>query len=209
MFNVCPGCGEYSDDKKISSDGKFAVCLQCDHRHSFLRLPLLIITGASGTGKSTVALRLIQEQTAVVCLDADILWRDEFASPDRDYRDFRNLWLRMAKNIGQNGRPVALFGSATPGQFEECNESRYFSSIYYLALVCREDELINRLKLRPAWRKSGSDSVLEQMRKYNQWLIEYADKADSNFSLLDTTTISLSQSVQATKDWISSSLTRT
>ena len=153
MFDVCPGCGEYTEDKAISADGRFAVCQLCAHEHPFLRLPLLIITGASGTGKSTVALALIAQQTQFVCLDSDILWRDEFANPTNDFRDYRNLWLRMAKNISQNGRPVALFGSATPGQFEACAQSRYFDGIHYLALVCEQNVLIDRLKARPSWRK--------------------------------------------------------
>jgi hypothetical protein len=208
VFNVCPGCGEYSDEKLISTDGRYAICQACKHEHPFLRLPLLIITGASGTGKSTVALKLVTDQSAVVCLDSDILWRDEFSKPDNDFRDYRNLWLRMAKNIAQNGRPVVLFGSATPGQFEQCAESRYFSGIHYLALVCDEGELTRRLRARPVWRNSGSEAVLEGMTKFNQWLIDNAAKSVPPMSLLDTSELSLDESVDATKKWFCSFGTR-
>jgi len=204
VFNVCPSCGEYSDEKLIASDGRHAICQACGHEHPFLRLPLLIVTGASGTGKSTVLLTLVAEQSAFVCLDSDILWRDEFSKPDNDFRDYRNLWLRVAKNIAQNGRPVALFGSATPGQFEQCAESRYFSGIHYLALVCSDNELTRRLEARPAWRNSGTEAVLERMTKFNQWLIDNATKSDPPMSLLDTSELSLDESVDATKKWFSS-----
>ncbi|MDR3615517.1 MAG: hypothetical protein P4L53_18300 [Candidatus Obscuribacterales bacterium] len=153
MFNVCPKCGEYSDEKLISSDGGFAICQTCKHEHPFLRLPLLIITGASGTGKSTVALKLVAEQSAVICLDRDILWR---------------------------------------------------GGIHYLALVCNEVELTRRLKARPAWRKSGTEAVLEGMTKFNQWLIDNATKSAPPMALLDTSELSLDESVDATKKWFSS-----
>ena len=206
MFNVCPGCGEYSDEKLISPNGRFAICRSCGHEHPFLRQPLLVITGASGTGKSTIALQIVVEQSAIVCLDSDILWRDEFSKPDNDFKDYRNLWLRMAKNIGQNGRPVALFGSATPGQFEQCPESRYFSAIHYLALVCNESELTKRLKARPAWRNSGTEVVIEGMTKFNHWLIDNAARSNPPMSLLDTSGLKLQESVEATRKWMSACL---
>jgi hypothetical protein len=204
VFNVCPGCGDYGEEKLIASDGRHAVCQACGHEHPFVRLPLLIVTGASGTGKSTVLLKLVAEQSAFVCLDSDILWRDEFSKPENDFRDYRNLWLRVAKNIAQNGRPVVLFGSATPGQFEQCAESRYFSGIHYLALVCSDNELTRRLKARPVWRNSGTEAVLEQMTKFNRWLIDNAANSNPPMSLLDTSTITLEESIEATKKWIAS-----
>jgi hypothetical protein len=203
MFNVCPGCGQYSDEKEIdTSNGAVAVCRQCGHRHPFLMLPLLIITGASGTGKTTVGLRLPSVMTDCVCLESDILWQDAFNQPDNDYKQYRNLWLRVAKNVGQSGRPVVLIGSSTPGQFEKCPESRYFSKIAYLAFVCNESALVERLQSRPSWRKSGSDDVLKQMVNFNQWLIDNASTTNPPMSLLDTSDISVDQTLAATRMWI-------
>jgi len=213
MFNVCPGCGEYSDAKAIepwimpTPVQAFAVCQSCGHKHRFRRLPLLVVTGASGTGKSTVALQLAPIMEECVCMESDILWRDEFNKPDDDYLDYRNLWLRMAKNINQAGRPVVLFGSCTPGQFERCNEFRYFSDSVYLALVCNEDELIRRLQARPHWRKSGSDEVLERMTKFNRWLQENAETTAPKMTLLDTTILSEEDSMTAVRSWLLDQLT--
>lgn len=214
MFNVCPGCGCYSDEKTIESfanvgsspDKALAICNDCGHRHSFFRLPLLIVTGASCTGKTTVALQLAANLRNSVCLESDILWRDEFAKATDDYRSYRNLWLRVAKNISQAGRPVVLFGSATPGQFEVCPESRYFRSISYLAFVCTEDELVRRLQARPSWRKSGTDEVIQRMVNFNQWLTDNATKTHPPITLLDTTSMSLNESCDATERWISEHL---
>lgn len=117
MMNVCHNCGLYRADKTINPEGPFAICPECGHRHPFLYLPLLIVSGASGSGKSTICHHLLGGQTKfglcheVVLLDCDILWRAEFDTPENNYRDFFETWLRVCKNIGQSGRPVVLFGA--------------------------------------------------------------------------------------------------
>lgn len=187
MFNVCPACGQYSVSKEITLDGPAAVCPYCGHAHPFLRLPLFVITGASGTGKSTIGLRLVEElRGESVVMETDILWRPEFATPEDGYRSYRELWLRVAKNIGQAGLPVVLVGAAIPEQLEGVSERRYFSTIHYHALVCDDEDLIARLKDRPAWRDSGSEEFVGQMLRFNRWLQENARHTDPPMAVLDT-----------------------
>ncbi|MEZ4519804.1 MAG: rRNA adenine N-6-methyltransferase family protein [Chloroflexota bacterium] len=52
IFNTCYNCGQYHADKAIDPDGPFAVCPECGYRHPFRQLPLLLVGGASGAGKS-------------------------------------------------------------------------------------------------------------------------------------------------------------
>jgi DNA-directed RNA polymerase subunit RPC12/RpoP len=78
MWNVCWQCGAYRADKIIDSAGSVAMCPECGHRHPFRRLPLLLVSGASGTGKSTVCQALLGQVPEVILLDSDILWRPEF-----------------------------------------------------------------------------------------------------------------------------------
>jgi hypothetical protein len=204
VFNVCPGCGLYRDDKQVDSERQVAICPDCGHEFRFGQLPLFVITGASGTGKSTVMLHLAFKQNEFVCLDSDILWREEFNKPDDDYIEYRNMWLRMVKNIAQAGRPVALFGSSTPGQFERCNERRYIGDIHYLALVCDDAELERRLKARPGWRKSGDEEVVVRMQQFNGWLRENA--AATGMTALDTTSMDIEATVSATLQWLRDSI---
>ncbi len=112
----------------------------------------------------------IQPQPAV-CLESDILWRPEFDRPGDGYRDFFETWLRMAKNIGQAGRPVTLFGAgfAVPGNLEACVERRYFGPLHIPALVCDDDVLAQRLRQRPAWRGVTEDFIAAQL-DFNRWL---------------------------------------
>jgi predicted kinase len=208
MFNVCPGCGDYSDDKDIDPGGPFAVCKQCGYKHRFRRLPLYVVTGASGTGKTAIALQMADQLKEAVCLEGDILWRDEFSKPEDDYSEYRNMWLRVAKNINQAGRPVVLLGSATPGQFERCQERRYFAEIVCLALVSGEDVLKQRLQARPQWRQPGTAEVLQRVCDFNRWIKENADQTQPPMILLDTTRLSLQSSVDAVREWIAARMCR-
>ena len=126
MFNVCHSCGLYRADKIIdpSGSGPCAICPDCGHKHPFQQLRLLIVSGASGAGKSSVCQALPGKLDHIVLLDSDILWRPEFNKPENKYRDFFETWLRMAKNISQAGRPVVLFGAGmgVPENIEPCVE---------------------------------------------------------------------------------------
>jgi hypothetical protein len=51
----------------------------------------------------------------------------------------------LITNIGQDGKPVVLVGSAVPHQFEVSSQRRYFSERQYLVLVVDDDILAHRL----------------------------------------------------------------
>jgi hypothetical protein len=101
-----------------------------------------------------------------VLLDSDILWRPEFNTPQTRFRDYFETWLRVCKNISQSGRPVVLFGAGVgvPENIEGCIERRYFSQVYYLALVCSDEILAERLQQRPAWRGTRDQYIEEHIR---------------------------------------------
>ncbi len=121
-----------------------------------------------------VCLELTSLLRECVILASDILWGAVPATSKDNYLDYRNLWLRVAKNVGQSGRPVVLCGTAIPKQFEMCSERRHFSTLHYLALVCDDQLLEERLKQHPAWRHSGSTESIETMIQLNRWLKAHA-----------------------------------
>ena len=137
MINVCFNCGLYHADKIIDPEGPYAICPACGYKHIFRHLPLLMVAGASGVGKSTIGWHLADRVREAIVLDADILWRPEFNKPEDHYREFFETWLRMCKNISQSGKPVVLLcAGGIPENVEQCVERRYFSDVHYLALTC-------------------------------------------------------------------------
>lgn len=203
MFNVCPGCGAYSVEKIIDPTGPFAICPFCQYAHPFLQQPLFIITGPSGAGKSTICLELVKElQNECVVMESDILWGTPIAAPEDEYSNYHNTWLRVAKNIGQAGRPVVLCGTALPEHFETRPERRYFSTIYYLTIVCDDTLLQERLLQRPAWRKSGTDAFIKEMLRFNRWLKEHAATTEPPMTLYDNSQRTLEESLQDVAQWV-------
>ena len=224
MFNVCAGCGEYRVDKTVTvpscapetsqagdpvlpqreTPSALAVCPICGHPHPFQRLPLLLVGGASATGKTAILRKLTGRFSSAVLLEADLLWREEFQDPTAGHRQFFDTWLRLAKNIGQSGRPAALFGAglAVPDNIETCLERRYFSRTHYLALVCNQDVLRRRLLARPAWRKSNQQQQLAEQLDFNCWLQKEGPAQTPPVTLLDTTDSTVEDAADAVKEWI-------
>ncbi len=209
-MNICSQCGIYRADKIIDPDGPVAVCPECGYRRSFAQLPLLIVSGASGAGKSTACQNLIGRLFQVVLLDSDILWRPEFNSPEDNFAGFHETWLRMCKNISQSGRPVALFGAGigVPNNIEPRVERRYFSAVHYLALVCDDRALAERLQRRPQWRGSGAAAYIEEHQRFNQWFKSYSS-AQPPIRLLDTTDLDEESTADQVELWINETLQNT
>jgi len=163
-----------------------------------------VVSGASGSGKSAVRHQLTGNIKEAIILDADILWRTEFNQPENNYRDFMETWLRVCKNISQSGRPVVLFGAGTgvPENIEPCVERRYFSRVHYLALICEDEVLTERLKSRPAWRKSSDPIYVEDHLNFNRWFKENYDKVVPAIELLDTTSVPVQETANQVASWI-------
>jgi predicted kinase len=204
MLNICARCGLYRPDKIIDAAGPYAVCPDCGHKHEFRLLPLLIISGANGAGKSTVCRELVGHLTGAVLLDCDMLWRPEFAAPNAREPNFFETWLRVAKNIGQSGHPVVLFGSGVgvPGNIERCVERRYFTNVFYLALVCSDDVLSIRLRSRPAWREAHTDEYIQTQLRFNGWFKERSSNLSPTIDVLDTSTSPVETTVAQVRAWI-------
>ena len=164
-------------------------------------LPLLLVSGASGVGKSSVCQTLLGKMENAVLLDGDIIWRAEFNTPDDNYRDYFETWLRLAKNISQSGRPVVSFGAGmgVPANIEPCIERRYFSTIHYLALICDDEVLAQRLKARPAWRGSSEEAFVDRQIQFNRW---FKEKGNRYASLIDATSLTLETTAEQIQSWI-------
>ena len=204
MLNVCLNCGLYRADKIIDGAGPYAICPECGHRHPFRRLPLFIVSGASGAGKSTACHHLLSRVTDAVLLDSDILWRPEFERAGTDGPSFFETWLRVAKSVGQSGRPVVLFGAGVgvPDNIEPSVERRYFADVHYIALVCADDELASRLQNRPRWRRTHDPDYVARQIEFNRWFKRREPGLTPVIELVDTTSASVSSTAEHISAWI-------
>jgi broad-specificity NMP kinase len=160
-----------------------------------LRLPLFQITGASGTGKTTVGRELPAALPECVVLDQDVT----LAGLPWDVH--RRNWLRVAADIHQGNRSVVFVATQLPEHYEQTAERASFSAIHYLALVCDDETLAERLRRRPDWRGAAEERIAE-MQRFNGWLKENAASTAPPMTLLDTTDAEPAETVAAVAAWV-------
>ena len=202
MFNVCTSCGVSHVEPEFDGSNQL-VCSACGDRRPFRRLPLLLVGGPAGAGKSSVGASLLGELTEAVVIESDLLWRREFDTPEDGYKEYCRLWLRLAAHISQSGRPVVLFGAgfAVPHSVEPLPERRLFNAVHYLGLVCDDDVLTARLRARPSWRNTTDELVREHV-KFNHWLKEHAATTEPPVTLIDTTSAAITETAALVARWI-------
>lgn len=169
------------------------------------KLPLFIVAGASGVGKSSACEILFQRETDYIVLESDILWNDVYnGNPDDGYRAYREVWMTMCANISQIGKPCVLCGCGEPRHFEICDARQYFSDVHYLAVVCRNDILAHRMQdLRGITKKNWISSS----QVYNQWLFDNAELTEPAITLVDNSDITLKETAMQIEKWIMERMT--
>lgn len=115
MLDLCTRCGE-SQAEPEGERASLLVCRSCGERRAFRRLPLLLVGGPAGAGKSTVGAALLGGVCEAVVMDSDMLWRREFDTPGDGYREYFRLWLRLCANVAQAGRPSHSSAPASPSR---------------------------------------------------------------------------------------------
>ncbi len=141
---------------------------------------------------------LFQDEKKYIVMESDLLWNDIYNTPDDDYKAFRDVWMRVCKNISQIGMPVVLCGCSVPKQFEQLDERRSFTDIHYLAVVCDDDVLEKRMAKRhvadPNWIRSSL--------KFNAWLKEHARETNPPIYLLDNSKLTPKEAAKIADKWI-------
>jgi broad-specificity NMP kinase len=199
VFRVCERCGEWNDEIVVSDDGA-PVCTHCGYHRPLIRLPLFQVTGASGAGKTRVCRDLPAALPDCVVLDQDI------TLADLPWEQHRRNWLRVAVNVHQGNRSVVFVATQLPEHYESLPERGWFSEIHYLALVCDDDKLAERLRQRPKWR-GATDERIEEMQSFNRWLKANAASTEPPIELLDTSDADPSETVAAVASWVRQRLT--
>lgn len=166
MALVCPVCGAYRQPI-VHVETQSMRCPACDYVEAQRIVPLCIVTGASGVGKTTVVSVLRPLLPAWEIFDTDIIHA-------ADWQQHRSNWLRLAHAIAQNGRYTLLCGTLLPEDLDRCDHRPFFSKVCYLNLHCDDATRAARLQARPAWRQSGSPEFLAHHRQFAQWLLAHA-----------------------------------
>lgn len=115
------------------------------------------------------------------------------------------MWMKLCANISQIGKPCVVCGACTPKQFENLPERELFSDMYYLAVVCDDKTMMQRMTVG---RKVTDENWIASSMQFNNWLKENHDKTEPNIDLLDTSNLTPEQAAEYVDRWIKSKLTK-
>ena len=198
MIGYCPSCEQYNNDNTVKNgDGYvgYEVCRDCGFEIEFKRLPLFVLVGANGTGKTTVMKSLIGRLTSVIAFESDCLWNR--------YSSEENLWDRICFYTGQNGMPCLVAGHFGPDAFR----GEYYYQIHHMLLTCKTEELKRRLLSRPQWRRTCDPEELKRLIEYNENILPAWGDEYTNLTVIDTTDGDLNQYVRQIETQIRDALT--
>jgi len=201
MAVVCEGCGGWVEPV-VDHEAQEWRCPGCGRATPGRLLPLFIVTGASGAGKTAVVTPLRGLLPDWDVFETDILWDSGHdADPDRAWHFARSNWLRIAHSIAQSGRHTILCGTQVPEHIDRCDHRAFFPRVHYLNLHCDDAMRAARLRARPAWRGCDEAFVAEQ-RNFARWLMGNAETAfDPPLVTIDTTEASVEDVAAQVATW--------
>jgi predicted kinase/ribosomal protein S27AE len=141
-------------------------CPRCGSESWLPALPLFVVTGASGTGKSTITGPLRSLLPGCLVLESDVILHVAALGWDT----WRNTWLQLCHAAALGGQVTVLTGSLTPDQLERLPARKLIGPIHFALLDCPDEVLAGRLRARPAWRASSSDATIIEHQRFAAWL---------------------------------------
>lgn len=118
MIGICQKCGNHKWDKIV--DRNRIKCPRCGNSWEFQKLPLFILTGCSGVGKTTTAQQLQKMRVDFTVLDADMFYNIMPHETEQDYYAQVEQVLSLSKNIAQSGKTVLW---AMAGNIDKINHA--------------------------------------------------------------------------------------
>lgn len=159
------------------------------------KLPLFIITGASGSGKTTVVPHLREHLPEFDVFDID---EEILTNAVGDWQIVKNIWMRIASHIAKSNRMTILCGTQMPWEIKKSEDYKEFSQIFFLNLHC-DDSVREKRLLERGW----SNELIKEHNKFAKWLIENADKEyDPPMVMIDTSNTSVNKVSLEVKDWV-------
>ena len=170
----CPGCGD-----SLPVPG----------------LPLFVVTGASGAGKTTITGPLRRLLPDCDVFEADLILQVSALGWDA----WRDTWLLLAHGAALNGRATVLCGSLLPDQLESLPARKLLGPIHFCNLDCPGELLASRLRARPSWRFWQQDSLetaIDDHQRFAAWLRTHIEPS------FDTSTMSPEEVAGYVAAWI-------
>lgn len=177
----CYACGGYTIQRRALAHGigSFA-CPVCGYQWPPTRvLPLFIVTGASGAGKTTIIQPLQQRLNTCGVFDKDQIWATNWDM-------VMNNFFRVASALAQGSRHTVIVGTIVPDHLAGLSDRDLVSDIYYINLHCDDQTRRNRLLTRRKWGLPDEDFIQAHARFAARLLIDAGTMFGHPMPTIDT-----------------------
>ena len=191
-MHYCQSCDE--PHPMLPTDDGTARCARCAAVDvPAARLPLLVLSGASGAGKSAL-FPLLLERLRGLCAVFDVDWLIDpmGRAHSVDWRAFRDTWLHVAHGVAQNGLPTLLLGPFIPEHLADLPGRRWVDEMHFAALDCSAADRRTRIEARPAWRARD----IEEQQEFADWLRQHVSP------VFDTSSATHEETADAIVSWV-------
>ncbi len=201
-MHFCNNCQKTLPHRDPRPDQGVAFCTQCGSENRIPRVPLFVVTGSSGCGKSTVSQRLQQKLNPYFIIDADFLLHD-IDGYGGSWDTFWNFVCIVSLTLARNLRPIVVVGRVLPSQIEKAKTSEFFSAVHYMILTCDPATQSKRLNERAVPGLLNVPAA-EQIKGHVNGSLSMTDEARdrANATVMDNTQMIQDETASAVDRWI-------
>ena len=193
MISMCPHCGSNRWNKAASAT--HITCPECGHSWPYRRGPLMILTGCSGVGKTTTAIRLFGMTKDFAVLDADMFYIPD----DSQLSSMLEKVCNLSAAFNQQGTAILWTMAGGLDCIEDTYHRQFFSEIKCLALTCEPDELRRRMT---EGRSITDERWLNGSREYNEYFRTHDSLGAVCFDKLDITRLAPDDAAEQVLAWM-------
>jgi len=166
----CPECDAFA----LSGGTNTLICTACNAHIEANFLPLFLISGASGTGKSTLVCLLRPLLPDCVVVGGDLL----VDVTNRDRQSFLGRWLRVAYATAQSGHPIVIAGVIEKTELDAHVDRSLVGQIHVIGLHTNEEVRVARLQARPRWAKHSAEKRAARIAEHVDFAKRVAEDAE-------------------------------
>ena len=197
MISMCPQCGSNRWNKTATAT--HITCPECGHSWPYRRGPLLLLTGCSGVGKTTTAIRLFGMTKDFTVLDGDMFYIPD----DSHLLSMLEKVCNLSAAFNQQGTAILWTMAGGLDCIKDTYHRQFLSEIKCLALTCEPDELRRRMT---EGRHITDERWLEGSREYNEYFRTHHELGDVHFDKLDITRLSPDEAAEQVLAWMNGQL---
>ncbi|MBQ2928861.1 MAG: hypothetical protein IJD99_01440 [Clostridia bacterium] len=197
MISMCPHCGSNRWNKTATAT--HITCPECGHIWPYRRGPLLLLTGCSGVGKTTTAIRLFGMTKDFAVLDGDMFYIPD----DSHLLSMLEKVCNLSAAFNQQGTAILWTMAGGLDLLKDTYHRQFLSEIKCLALTCEPDELRRRMT---EGRHITDERWLEGSREYNEYFRTHDELGDVRFDMLDITRLSPDEAAEYVRTWVTAQI---